>query len=62
MCCPVIKSFIVMGHAPDIATIARTLDARDLQEAKRRAEAMLFPEFPAHARRDVKIVVSEICR
>jgi hypothetical protein len=60
MCHDLSRCFVAMGRAPDVATVTRTLDAHDVEEARRRAEAMLYPEFPAHARKHIAISVQEI--
>lgn len=55
------RSFVAMAHHPSTATIARTLDARDGEDARRRAEALLLPEFPPFARGNLTISVQELC-
>jgi hypothetical protein len=54
------RCFVAMGSAPDVATVTRTLDARDVEEAQQRAKAVLYPEFSAHARKHITISVQEV--
>jgi hypothetical protein len=54
------RHWFATGSVPGLAIEGRSIDSANKAEARRRAENIIIPNFPAHARRHVEIRVEEI--